>query len=603
MKALDNRSLYGEMPQSVQTVVANALQTEVNEMAFRKKRAVATLLAALVLIALACTALAITLGRTQYDAAKAARKAVMEQYGLTPETITLFEEEKSEENGVWTVVFRPWKYNPDAIGTYTVTVEEGKEPVAAWTHDGTAVTGEGLDANVWGPSQLEEVLALERAHYAPGEEFADPYDIFDWLEKAAKRDQMLIDAGLDVFVVNLLPGPDDIPPEEAIATAKRAIREKYGISEESLAQWEIHMMFLKYQDKDEPVYRISSGAVQDNTGSLDVWLYSPSGKIGHCVWSVEPEYRTLPDGSLKGYEEAVKEFIKEGAFAVRPPAEKAEIAARIVEAGYGEYLEGMTYAAPGAEDLGEADALAAAAKALESAYGFTDETLKLFETTASLLLEDGERIWRVAYKPPRDEGILMQHGRYGNDMVGEYSVTLAANDGAVKQTFWSLEAERGDTVYTESTWGQAPAYDARILSWLLKLDEARAAIAAQYGNEQDDLATPWPLEAAAAHDQLFRDAGFDPDVYPNGLPGEGDIPLEEALAAVKQALKDEFQFTDERLKESTYVPSFFVNDPEKPVWCVTIYRIVDGYQDTHVVWVDARTGEIVNTAYMAVGNG
>lgn len=257
MKALDNRSVYGAMPQSVQAVVANALQSEVNELAFRKKRTLVTLLAAIILIALACTALAITLSRTQYDAAKAARTAVMEQYGLTMDTIILFEEEKSEENGVWTVAFRPWKYNPEAIGVYTVTVEEGKAPVAVWTHDGADVTSEDLTAEVWGPSQLEQVAALEKAQYAPVENIADAEDLYEWLEMEAKRDQIFLDAGIEVFVMHLLPGPDDIPVEEAIAAAKKAIHKTYGVSEERLAQLKNTMMFLKYQDKDEPVYRIS----------------------------------------------------------------------------------------------------------------------------------------------------------------------------------------------------------------------------------------------------------------------------------------------------------------------------------------------------------
>lgn len=104
------------------------------------------------------------------DAKTAARQALAEQYGFTPEMEGFFACEVSEDGR--TVVFAPVEDSGAGVegklGVYTVTLDKGGRATASWSHDGENV-GEDMQSPVWDTKLL--AAALERKQ--TGEEWID----------------------------------------------------------------------------------------------------------------------------------------------------------------------------------------------------------------------------------------------------------------------------------------------------------------------------------------------------------------------------------------------------------------------------------------------
>lgn len=609
MKKLSKAS-FGTTPVHFEVVLGRALQEERQPMKRKHYRAIVVM--AVLIIAMACTALAVTLGQSaKFSKVQAAREAVMEKYGLTVDTMGIFTADATQRDGAWTIVFSPLKYTTQGVGQYTVVLSEDGAAEASWTYDDTdpAVYASGsLDAEVWGQAQLEAAQAVSRAYYenyfAMESTGAAEMDDMAQLERRAQVDQVLYDAqrqGMDVFVLNLVPGAEDLTPMEAVALAKQAVTDKYGVPVEALDQYAHTLSFLKYQSDDEPMYRISLGHYGEDSRlfyvSFGIDLFSPSGEIYACKVGCPLENWTLPDGPLDAYQEAVREYMEEGAFDLRAPAEKAEIAARMEAAGFGEYLEGRRYIEPEADDLPEADALLAAEAALVECCGFTEDTLPLFSPIVSMQQLESGRAWVLSYSPAKTDDWPWDFA----EKMGDYQIILDAQ-GTLLEAAWSLEESRDSAAYTARTFGRAKAYDTSLLPYVQALLKASEPLYAKYHTVYEILT--WSLEDSAAHDQLFRDAGFNPDYYPNGLPVQGDLTEEAAIEAAKEALQKEFGVTAERLETAIIEPAFHVNDPERHVWYLRVFLYDGGHQDNFDITLDAVTGEIINIEYdTGVGNG
>lgn len=584
------------------------------EKPMKRKSFTAILVMALILVLLAATALAVGLSRSaRYDAQKAARAAFMEKYGITQDTIGIFWPEMTEKDGVWTVTFAPNKFDLDAIGTYTVVIGPEKEPVVRWSHDDmdpAAWQSGALDAPAWGYKQLEAALVIDRA-------YNDSQTKLDWdnwdtwtLESRAAADQVLADAmeeGMSVAVLHVAPGPDDIQEDEAIAMAGKIAMETYGLSAEYMQQQQVRVSLLKYADEDEKQYRIDM-SLPDENGVSEEWFwvrfFSPSGKGLRCTWFVHPENRTLPEGPLTDYEQATKEFVEEGAFVIQPPAKKADIAARIIEAGWGDLINNVQYEAPGDRDALEADVLATAKQAMIDTFGFNDETLALFAPHACLVLENSKRVWAVDYitvLTSADSTVPLNWDLL--ETLGEYRVTMDAETGDLLDASWSLAAERGDKVYTENTWGQAPALDAKMLPWAQELLDAEVYYVEKYRDQQDELTQDWSLQDWAEHDQRFRDAGFDSRYFNNSLPAEGELTMEEAIEIAKKELMVQYGLAADWFDRATILPTFSAREPEHPEWLFSFQSVENGRQDDYGIGVDAKTGEVTYTGYVGVANG
>lgn len=577
----------------------------------KRKHFATVLVMAILIIALACTAVAVGINQSaRHAAVRTARETIMAQYGLTTEMLGMFSESTEPKDDGFEIVFAPLKYMNE-IGEYTVLVLPGEEPEATWSHDGkdlSALADVGMESPVWGPVQIGMVMDVERGYRENLQIKKEWTDAESLLAVRAENDRPLVEAmeqGVETFVVNLMPGEDDIPLGEVMDRTKEAILKKFGVDLGDMEGYQTDISFLKYQDDDEPKYRVNlfKGSGENSfTGNemFDVTIFSPSGDIGWCVWSIDADKRTLPDGPLDDYEDAVKKFIEEGAFNLQTPEKKADIAARMKDAGFGSLLEGKTYAAPDKDDLPEAEAIEKADQAMRDTFAMTDETIALFDRFASLVEEDGKHVWTVGYTSKPD--LEWQWGMPTGELLGAYEIAMGAKDGAMLREEWTLAEERGDDVYTKNTWGKAKAYDGEILTWAVALMEARNKIDEPY-MDGDPLAVPTlSLEDTATKDQLMRDAGFPADQYRNGVPGPKDLPQEEALEIGIAALSEEYGIDKAKLKGAVMSVYFSVADPDAPEWTFWIFPSESGYDD-YSVTLNARTGEILRTDYSATGNG
>ena len=545
-------------------------------------------------ILLLATALALGLqwsARTR--AMKTAREAVMSQYGLTLDTLTLFEEIATEQGGAWAVRFTPIFFDLEATGEYTVTIESGKAPEARWTHDGAPASGMEsgrFDIPVWGQPQLENILAirqLQRKGSAEGE-LALPVLEGEPLAMA----QAL---GLDPDIMHPTPTENDLSQEEAVQLAREALAERYGLPMERIPQEVTYSSFLKYADDDEPVYRIELNGSEEG---FWVPVFSPSGKIGKTHWWIAPELRTLPEGPLDAYEYAVREFVEEGSFHALPAGEKMDIAARIREAGYGDLLDSSDYLTPASTDLSQ-EAAAAAVTAAMKARGFTDDTLALFTVSLSLQSVENQRAWVAEYAP--DTALVSRSDlrEMITDRLGHYRVELAAETGETRSFHWDLQEQAQGHAYTRQNWGQAAAYDVATLSWLQEILQARRAFVEQ----EQETGIPLTLEENAASDQLFRDVGFNSRLYSNGVPGAGDLPLEKAWELAKQAIQNEYGISLQEVDSWPRSEYFTVEDPAAPQWYFWIFATGDRQGEDLSVVLDAKTGTILLVIHSAGGNG
>lgn len=580
-------------------------RTESENQKARMRRLKPALLLCLALILASATALAIGLTFSdRYSVTRQAREVLGQKYGLTPVMLDLFSMHVEEDGADWTVRFDEAAINEKAIGAYTVVKAGGASPAASWTYDDAApaVYADGsLASSVWGAKQLETALRLRKAYDEQSAARLEDWGDLTLEERAAFDTAPGEDITNALSIVNIAPTAEDIQEEEAIELARRAVCEKFGFSPEAIALYEPNVSFYLRTQEGVRAYRIeltcnTEGVYKD---AFQIRLLSPSGEIEGCSWFVNPDKSTLPDGDLTGCGEAVKAYVEEGAFARLSAQDKSDIARRVEEAGLSHLLPESNYAAPQEGGISADDAVKAADAALTRDYGFTPGVFTFFERDLSLIEQDGTRTYKCVYEPTR--------GRIAPDllhdyisMMGTYTVLLPADAGEAPKTSWSFDGQLDDAAYTRETWGAAPVYSGRMLAWLCELQDAAEAIFSKYPAEERDVLF-LSIEDAAAHDQLYRDAGFDPLMYNSMLPQPGDLTQEAALALARQALGDERGLTDAWLDECELLPSFglFRPDGEKRVWSFTFFHPSDS--ESAAVVLSAEDGEIQGVYYYPSG--
>ncbi len=234
-----------------------------------------------------------------------------------------------------------------------------------------------------------------------------------------------------------------------------------------------------------------------------------------------------------------------------------------------------TYAAPDAEpapavEQGSENAVAAARKALYARYGLTEDMLTLFTALPAKETVNEKDAWTVDFLPvsfdhPGNADWRWLHALA--EKLGSYRVRLSADYGETLEISWSLDNAEDGSAYTQSDWAQAEAYGARILPWVLELLERNAPLIAKYPEDQ----TEWfSVEDAAAYDQAFRDAGFDAQRYNHGLPKEGDLSVDQALALAKQAMSAEYGLTQAEMEDAYLLTAEYLLD-EGGTWCIYFY--------------------------------
>lgn len=376
---------------------------------------------------------------------------------------------------------------------------------------------------------------------------------------------------------------------DAIQAARQALMETYGLTpptlglflaeaEPSGGSWDI--TFTSHAAELFDRQRIGSYAVKLRDGSAQEVTWTHDG-ADPAQWQ-----GAGLDAPIWGQAQLLE------ALTAQEEDNLARIAA--AQARWEQAQETVT-AAPGAlTEEEQAQAIAQADQALIDTYGFTGETLPLF--TADVLYPSethGEGYLTVYYSPDYEQSL------YGaiQSKLGSYYVTIATDSDEIANVLWSGGQEWDDKAYTQSNWGSAPAFHAKLLPWVLALQEEAAAILAPFGLDAV------PFIEAAAFDQVFRDAGFPADEGFHRYPPEADeLPYEEALKLAIAALCQDTGIAEDKLRPEGLSAERIMHDGNpKYSFMFTVYQ--DGFCAVYAVYMDARTGVMENIEVVTGGNG
>lgn len=581
------------------------------EKPMKRKLSTSLVIAALIIVLLAATAMAIGLRRSaEADAVVLARQALMEDYGLTNETIGCFFYTAEEEGGGWVVTFEGAAWELERLGTYTVRLNGSKAAETSWTHDDVDPAiwqGGDMEAPAWGQLQLLERLRQQG-------EWRESMANRNWEDKsfeaaAENLPRLFLDTVDDETLrfERLIPTDEDIPVEQVVSTAREIIASTYGIDEEALSAYSEEVAFAESVESAKDgvrqyivIYEQWDPVHGGNT--VFAQIASPSGEVLACTWLVENQYRTLPDGPLDAYAQAVEEFVQTGTLEERSAEEKAETVQRIRDAGLESLLaDTHAYVLPGEQDLSETEAIKAADKALAAAYEIGDDAMTLLGVRASLVDTASGRTWELEYLPKPPLKVYDWLWNEINGKIGTYRVETDAATGDIRSASWSHDGAEDETEYTEHTWGEAPVYPGIMLDWVKTLRDNIDAIQAKYPDDVDDF--DYSREDAAAYDTYYREAGFSATQFSRSMPGEGDISYEEAFALARAAILAEMPHVEEIMGDVVR-GEYSLYDSEVPAWRFSWFFVDDnGIEIDFGVSIDAKTGEILSTGLITGGNG
>lgn len=263
MKREDFQKVYTPKGDMLDMRVKNTLdmlkEAPVRRMSMR--RAAALAVCAVLAVTAAVAGAAGRLFSDEYDAVRLANRALAEEYGITEEMQTYFAREVIEGNGVTTIVYAGMPDMQHVLGTYTVVIEDGEASVS-WSKDGQSTEG-GLDARAWGAKQIEILIEMVKETggisegYHKARTLCGPTDGAEVTVSITKggRTIVALDDAADSAVIA-------ISEEQAIAIAKAAFAEEYGLTQAQLDQ-------MQYE-KDYAGYTY---AIMDGKTICEVWFW------------------------------------------------------------------------------------------------------------------------------------------------------------------------------------------------------------------------------------------------------------------------------------------------------------------------------------------
>lgn len=557
------KASFGTTPDSFKHVVDNVLVADAAQ-PVRRKGYMTVIIAAVLILALACTAVAaITLRRSpQQTAIKQAQQAIAAAYGLTPESLDFFGEAVEENEKGWLITFTPHLYH-EQMGTYRVALTRAGEAFTYWTHDGadlTALRQAGMDSPIWGQVQVETMLQTQQAYtarLAEMEKQLGPLESWTLAQKA-ELDAPLV--GLSYIQwkseLNVLPGEGGLLPEEAVEKARQAIEAEYGLTQAQLDEYATDISLVTGAGSVEPMpvyyvilYDADAASPREGLGTLRVALYASSGEVALCTW--------LVDNPALAQQETL---------AADPEAEKA---------------------------------IALAKTALNDRYALTDEMLAFFTFTATH--EEDSATWTIQVEPqdtPDWDFIF-------TDLMGTYTVTVSdATDGVTRCEWSHINTEIPDD-YTAESLGRAPAWNADMLRLFIPFETQRTAMLAErraaglpvnigLARTEDE------LRAEAAYQQFMRDAGFSRRLFDMGFPQAGEVTWSEAMLAARQVLKEDYALTDGQLDGLDFMAFYTVADPDLPKWHVAMYPKVSPESEAYMVTINGLSGEVEESTHEIV---
>lgn len=259
-----------------------------------KKRFSVAISLALVLIVLSAGALAAgSIFSSRYDAARLANEALYQQYGLTPEMMTLFHRSVNENaDGSAVVIYEtldPYvRTGANRLGVYTVVIRDGKAQ-AQWSLDGVDTAG-GLDARAWGKEQLNQYIHdydsvqqyLKENHMLGDVSMGLPAMLWEEYEELQKKNRQAVENAAKITLA------------EAQDLARQAIIGEYGLTAAqgvALAHGEIDSVYaMEYTLEGEKpcvtlyFYLTQGDSWQEKDGIYVVIVNMESGVIEDMIY-------------------------------------------------------------------------------------------------------------------------------------------------------------------------------------------------------------------------------------------------------------------------------------------------------------------------------
>ena len=205
------------------------------------------------------------------DASQLAETALEERYGITPKMHTYFSRTVEQTDTGTVFTFTGIENFAYVLGTYTVTVNDGKAE-AVWSRDGESTEG-GFEASAWGAEQLKAALQINEDTYSFGEaarkamEHAQAAGAPAWEAPAPQSVPDGYQSWEHYYRTQALPRMT-IAPKDALALAKEAIVQRYELTQEQTEKLEWHDTWTDF------------GMVGD-TPVLNVWFWLSVSQDGY----------------------------------------------------------------------------------------------------------------------------------------------------------------------------------------------------------------------------------------------------------------------------------------------------------------------------------
>ncbi len=560
-------------------------------------RAIAVVCVALLLLCSTALAVTLTLSHRAW-AVQQAREAVCGEYGLTSEQLDLFSAQVEEVDGGWRVTLQSSALNPEALGVYTVWLQEGETEVT-WSHDKETPLPDGdLSSSAWGSAQIQRALSLrsDNLNRWIAAEAADTALLT--LEERATLDAPLLEAPQAASLIHVLPRESDVSSQAAQKLAEQAIIRKYGIPAGSLTLSPGNFFLLLHTDTSQRVYDIT---FTSSDAAYRVRLDAETGVALSCAYYGPADAFRLPQSDLSQYPEAAEEYVQCGAFDLLTPVEQALISQRYAAAGLSTLLPHAVYADPSTVDIREAEAVEKAKAALADTFGMPPEGYGFYTLRISLLAQDSAAAWEIRLIPAQQDD-WHWFAAYG-ERLGAYTVTLDAATGQTLTCDWSLRDVAGTDNATPATFGASAAYTAPMLPWLRTLLERLQSILDRYDPSAN--LDEMTLADRAAYDQLMRQSGYSPRNHGSTLPEAGELSQDQARQLAEEALVSLYELDQSLLRRYTVQTdcTFVFDLEEEPVkcWCFSFQS--DGATDLYSLLINAANGNVEGYWHDAAASG
>ncbi len=236
--------------------------------------------------------------------------------------------------------------------------------------------------------------------------------------------------------------------------------------------------------------------------------------------------------------------------------------------------------------LSEKDAIAIAARAVQDAYGFDDETMAKLHPVANLYVTDQRpdyKRWDIQFTRYR-EGSSTYVEKVYSAIVDEYGEVIGDPDVGMAHVAERAEAAR------QRDQEAVPEY---------------MQVYLKYIEDQNDLPFwTWTYQAKAAYSaevlpliqslESIREDIAQTVMYRYGLPSPEEVSYDQALVLARDVLADLYGLTDEQIGwYSRVYEAFDITEDANHMWKFIFVNVEDWYGTYYRVLLNAATGEVV----------